>query len=101
MAVYDVGYSVDGGTIQGVTNLAWLATTPEVVNGTDDPRCYNVTYSGKFTIDNLSDGLHSLVIYHGNQNKVVWRNYQPTNEPGKLDIFSYMQIDFTVEYYCT
>jgi hypothetical protein len=97
MAVYDVGYSVDGGTIQRVTNLAWLATTPEIVNGTADIRCYNVTYCGKFTVDNLSDGLHSLVIYHGNQQKVVWRDYQPTNEPGKLDIISYREIDFTVD----
>jgi hypothetical protein len=96
MAVYDVGYSIDGGTIQRITNLAWLSTTPDVVNGTEIGT-YNVTYSAKVTIDNLLEGTHFLVVYHGFQQKVVWQNYQPTNEPGKLDIISYRRIDFTVD----
>jgi hypothetical protein len=96
MAVYDVGYSVDGGAIQRTTNLVWLATTPDIVNGTAIG-LYNVTYASKFTIDNLSNGPHFLVMYHGFQQKVVWRNYQPTSEPGKLDIISYRRVDFTID----
>ena len=95
MAVYDVGYSVDGGTIWKITNLVKVSELP-IVNGTlEEP--YDVTYSGRFTVDNISEGSHYLVIYHGYQQKVVWQNYQPTQEPGKYDIISYRRVDFTID----
>lgn len=70
-SIYDVGYSLDEGPIEKITNLTYRNNTPS-----GSPAFYHVTYLGNLTLSGLQNGEHSLTIYQGRQYDEPDNRYQ-------------------------
>lgn len=66
-SVYDVGYSLDGGTVERANNLTKTSEVPapEIRNLT--PNWVRVTFMGNLFLSHLSEGKHSVTVYQGFQ----------------------------------
>jgi hypothetical protein len=64
--IYDVGYSLDNGTIQRVTNLTQILVEDAPDMQAPPPHVV-VTDLGNVTLSNLTKGNHSLTVYYGFQ----------------------------------
>lgn len=84
-AVYDVGYSLDGGAVERVNNLKKISEVPapEALL----PPFVRVTYAGNLLLSNLPRGTHSVTIYNGFQ-------YQRINE--RYDVTAYAYVNFSI-----
>jgi hypothetical protein len=83
--IRDVGYSLDGGTVERVNNLTKISevAAPEISNLT--PNCVRVTFMGNFFLSNLSRGKHSVTVYQGFQ-------YQD-----RYEVSTYAYANFTID----
>ncbi|MCJ7560103.1 hypothetical protein MUO79_05735 [Candidatus Bathyarchaeota archaeon] len=75
-AIYDVGYSVDNGSIQRVTNLVKVSEVPVPYGEILLPPYIRVTYMGTFFLYGLSEGNHSVTIYQGYLYTGKWQRYE-------------------------
>ena len=75
-AINDVGYSVDNGSIQRITNLVKVSEVPVPYGEILLPPYIRVTYVGTFFLDDLSEGNHSLTIYQGYFYTGKWQRYE-------------------------
>jgi hypothetical protein len=64
-AIYDVGYAIDNGPIQKVENLSKISEEP--APNLQTPPYIRVTYLATLLVQNLTNGNHTLTIYHGFQ----------------------------------
>jgi hypothetical protein len=64
MSIDDVGFSLDGGSVERVSNLTLIRSEP---NLDVSPRgvFFDVTYRCYLLLSNLSDGNHSVSVYQG------------------------------------
>jgi hypothetical protein len=84
--IYDVGYSVDHGQIQKVTDLSKVSEVP--APNVYLPPYVQVTYQGRATLPDLPDGNHTLTIYQG---------YQYTGTNARYDIFGGATAVFSID----
>jgi len=75
-AIYDVGYSVDNGSIQRITNLVKVSEVPVPYGTILLPPYIRVTYMRTFFLYGLSEGNHSVTIYQGYQYTGRWARYE-------------------------
>lgn len=75
-AIYDVGYSVDNGSIQRITNLVKVSEVPVPYGEILLPPYIRVTYMGTFFLYYLSEGNHSVTIYQGYFYTGKWQRYE-------------------------
>lgn len=89
MSIDDVGYSLDGGSVERATNLTLIRSEP---NLEVSPRGVfsDVTYRGYLLLSNLSDGNHSVSVYQGYQ-------YSASHEV--YVVYEYSVADFAVDTY--
>jgi len=83
----DVGFSLDGGSVERITNLIKIAEvpTPEL----NSLALYSLdTYRGYLLLSNLSSGNHSVTVYHGHQYSGTHKRYSVT---------AYSYVNFTVD----
>jgi hypothetical protein len=65
---YDVGYSIDNGSIQRINDkMVLISDEPLPPDSFLPPPCRVLTYCGSFTLNGLSDGDHTLTLYYGSQ----------------------------------
>jgi len=76
----NVGYSLDGGTINSIKNMA---KTVDDKTGYPDWYYYKTTATASLSLTNLIDGFHSVTVYYG---------WQYT---GRFEVFAYSKVDFT------
>jgi hypothetical protein len=83
-SIYDVGYSLDGGTVERVNNLTKISEVPapEISNLT--PNWVRVTFMGNLFLSHLSEGKHSVTVYKGFQ-------YQ-----NRYEVDTYVYVNFTI-----
>jgi hypothetical protein len=78
---FDFGYNIDGGpiariaTIEKVSESGWIPYVTYV-------------FSGSVLLANLSEGSHSIAVYHG---------YQETEMNKEYEVFSYDYVNFTID----
>jgi hypothetical protein len=75
-AIYDVGYSVDNGSIQRITNLVKVSEVPVPYGEILLPPYIRVTYMGTFVLNGLSEGNHWVTIYQGYFYTGKWQRYE-------------------------
>ena len=84
----NVGYSLDGGTIYSVSNIAKSVDT----SGFPDWYYYKTTAGANVPLSNLSDGFHTVTVYYGWQYLGI-----PTNPSlQRFEVFAYAAVDFLV-----
>jgi hypothetical protein len=83
-SIYDVGYSLDDGTVERVNNLTKISEVPapEIRNLT--PNWVRVTFMGNLFLSDLSEGKHSVTVYQGFQ-------YQD-----RYEVDAYVYVNFTI-----
>jgi hypothetical protein len=83
-SIYDVGYSLDDGTVERVNNLTKISEVPapEIRNLT--PNWVRVTFMGNLFLSNLSEGKHSVTVYQGSQ----FQN--------RYEVSAYVYVNFTI-----
>lgn len=84
---YNIGYSIDGGTVTSVTN-----SVSRSIDNSDmiDKNYYKSKAIGNLILPTLSEGLHRITVYVG------WQ-YGVTNHPSdRFDVFAYETVEFTV-----
>ena len=83
-SIYDVGYSLNGGTVERVNNLTKISEVPapEIRNLT--PNWVRVTFMGNLFLSHLSEGKHSVTVYQGFQ-------YQ-----NRYEVSAYAYVNFSV-----
>ena len=85
---YNVGYSIDGGTVISVTN-----SVSRSIDNSDmpDKNYYKAKAVGNLILPTLSEGFHSITVYVG------WQ-YGVTNHPelDRFDVFAYATVEFAV-----
>jgi len=74
--IYDVGYSVDNGSIKRITNLVKISEVPVPYGATLLPPYIRVTYMGTFFLYDLSEGSHFVTIYQGYFYTGKWQRYE-------------------------
>jgi len=77
----NVGYSIDGGTIYSIRNLA---KSVDDKTGYPEQYWYKTTAKASLTLPNLSDGFHTITVYYG------WQY------PAYLEVSAYTTIDFSI-----
>jgi hypothetical protein len=85
--VWDVGYSLDKAPIQRITSLSQISNEPANFS-IEVPPYIVVTVLGTFYLTNLTDGIHSLTIYNGNQY---------TGNNARFDVLAYATVGFAVD----
>lgn len=85
--IYDVGFSLDEGSVERITSLTKIAEvpTPELHSLAIYSR---VTFRGYLSLSNLSSGNHSVTVYQGYQ-------YRGLHERYSVSAYSY--VNFTVD----
>jgi hypothetical protein len=83
-SIYDVGYSLDGRTVERVNNFTKISEVlaPEIRNLT--PNWVRVTFMGSLFLSYLSEGKHSVTVYQG---------YQYQN---RYEVSAYAYVNFTI-----
>jgi hypothetical protein len=76
--IYDVGYSIDYGQIQRVTNLTQISEDPAPY--LEMPPYIRVTDLGTVVLQGLSNGKHTLTVYNGFQYYGVDARYDVSGE---------------------
>ena len=74
--IYDVGYSVDNGSIKRITNLVKISEVPVPYGEILLPPYIRVTYMGTFFLYDLSEGSHFVTIYQGYFYTGKWQRYE-------------------------
>jgi hypothetical protein len=80
--IYDVGYSLDDGVVERITNLTKTSETGSIPYVT-------YTVKGNVLLSNLSSGNHSVTVYQGYQYR------PPANE--RFEVYAYSFVNFTVD----
>jgi hypothetical protein len=75
-AINEVGYSVDNGSIQRITNLVKVSEESVPYGTILLPPYIRVTYMGTFVLNGLSEGNHWVTIYQGYQYTGRWARYE-------------------------
>jgi hypothetical protein len=75
-AINEVGYSVDNGSIQRITNLIKVSEESVPYGTILLPPYIRVTYLGTFALNGLSEGNHWVTIYQGYQYTGRWARYE-------------------------
>lgn len=75
-AINEVGYSVDNGSIQRITNLVKVSEESVPYGTILLPPYIMVTYMGTFVLNGLSEGNHSVTIYQGYFYTGKWQRYE-------------------------
>jgi hypothetical protein len=90
VSIDDVGCSLDGGSVERVSNLTLISSVP---NLDWNPRgtFFDVTYRGYLLLSNLSNGNHSVTVYHGHQYSASASHDQ------YYLVFAYSAVDFAVD----
>jgi len=83
-SIYDVGYSLDDGTVERANNLTKISEVPapEIRNLT--PNWVRVTFMGNLFLSHLSEGKHSVTVYQGFQ-------FQD-----RYEVYAYTYVNFTI-----
>jgi hypothetical protein len=83
-SIYDVGYSLDGVTVERVNNFTKISEVlaPEIRNLT--PNWVRVTFMSNLFLSYLSEGKHSVTVYQGFQ-------YQ-----NRYEVSAYAYVNFTI-----
>jgi hypothetical protein len=77
--VDDVGFKVDNGEIERLSNLTIVETVPA---HTYYPPYVKITCIGNATLSNLSEGNHKITVYHGFQYEGINKRYEVTAREG-------------------
>jgi hypothetical protein len=85
---YNIGYSIDGGSVTSVTN-----SVSRSIDNSDmpDKNYYKSKAIGNLILPTLSEGFHRIIVYIG------WQ-YIVTNHPelDRFDVFAYATVEFLV-----
>jgi hypothetical protein len=83
---YNIGYSIDGGTVTSVTN----SVSRSIDNSGLEEGYYKSKAIGNLILPTLSEGFHRINVYVG------WQYGANHPEWGRFDVFAYATVEFTV-----
>jgi hypothetical protein len=84
--IYDVGYSLDGGAVERVSNLTKISEVPAPDYFL--PPFVRVTFRGNVLLSNLPRGKHSVTVYQGYQFRGFHERYE---------VCAYAYANFTID----
>jgi len=86
----NVGYSIDGGIVNSIKNLAITETRPDPYSG--EWYYYTETAFGSLDLPQLADGAHNVTVYYAWQYLGVQEN--PSLQ--RFEVYAYQTVNFTV-----
>jgi hypothetical protein len=84
-SIGDVGYSIDGGEVERITNLTEIFQEP--APSLYLPPYVHTIYWGNLTFSDLSQGNHSITVYLG---------YQHLGSHKRYEVYSFASANFTI-----